>query len=491
MSDRNGTVDWDNRLGRLQDILVNAGLSRQQFFSQLMDSRRDVYDECGYPETSELTAERYKFLFDRDAIAGRVVELMPKECWRKFPWIYETSDSKAQSAFEKDLLALSESLRTEKSWFRSETCNPLCSVMRDADIMAGISGYAVILIGYDDVKRPEDMANPVDDNKARKVLYMQAYPESLARVDQYDADMSTRHFGMPLRYSITLNDPTVPSASIGMPISNVTVHWSRVVHIVSDELGTSKVRRPSRMQQVLNNILAAQKPYHASAEGYWKSCFLSIVFKTLAQLAGRTKINKEKLTEMMEDWENGLQRWFAVENLDVMPVSPAMIDPTPYIERHIDAICIKKEWPRSIFVGTDRADIRTAEDKEYWNGRCSGRNEAYTIPEVVCPVIDRLIAHRVLSEPQQYLVKWPDLGSNTAAAAADIALKKTSTLAAYVAGDVRQLIAPMDFLTRFMGMEDEEAEEVLKNALEQAQDAPEEQGTGPAQSGPFPNPRAA
>jgi hypothetical protein len=474
VSEANGVL-----VNRLHDLLVNASLDRQRFFSEMFDSRRDVYDECGYPEDNELTPERYKRLFDRDALGGRVVELMPKECWRQHPWIYETSDSDKQTPFEEDLYNLSESLRSEKSWFRSDDCNALCSVMRDADIMAGISGYSVILIGYDDVKRPEDLANPVDVTSPRKVLFMQAYPESLARIDQLDSDMGTRHFGMPLTYSITLNDPSIPSAGIGMPISTVKVHWSRCVHILSDEVGTSKIRRPSSLQQVLNNVLAAQKPYHASAEGYWKSCFQSIVFKTLAQLAGRVKINKEKLASMMEDWEAGLQRWFAVENLDVMPISPAMIDPSPYISAQIDAICIKKEWPRSIFVGTDRADIRTAEDKEFWNGRCQGRNKTYTIPGIVCPVIDRLIAHGVLREPKEYFAKWPDLASTTMQTKSDIALKQTQTLAAYIGGNINQLIAPMDFLTRFLGMDDEEATEVLANAAREAQDTQPTEEPGP------------
>lgn len=64
-----------------------------------------------------------------------------------------------------------------------------------------------------------------------------------------------------------------------------------------------------------------------------------------------------------------------------------------------------------------------------------------------------------------YSVEWPDLDSNTDKDKAGIALTTTQALAAYVQGGIENLIPPMDFLTRILGMDEEEAREIIVAAL--------------------------
>src|SRR4051812_3229424 len=52
----------------------------------LDDPRRSIEDECGYPPLdASVPVDLYRQLFDRNSIANRAVQMMPKECWQKSP----------------------------------------------------------------------------------------------------------------------------------------------------------------------------------------------------------------------------------------------------------------------------------------------------------------------------------------------------------------------------------------------------------------------
>src|SRR5215468_10326397 len=109
MSDTNGapTVNGAPRfatpdqLARFQELVDNALMARQEFFNKFLDPRRDINDECGYPRTGAITADNLKDLYDRNAIANRVVAVMPKETWQQSPTVYEDEDSENQTKFEE------------------------------------------------------------------------------------------------------------------------------------------------------------------------------------------------------------------------------------------------------------------------------------------------------------------------------------------------------------------------------------------------------
>ncbi|NIP37253.1 MAG: hypothetical protein GWN12_20630, partial [Thermoplasmata archaeon] len=73
-------------------------ITRATLLNKLIDSRRDVDLECGYPK--QLTTAHYKIMYDREGIATRVVALMPEESWADDPDVIETEDP-TETAFEK------------------------------------------------------------------------------------------------------------------------------------------------------------------------------------------------------------------------------------------------------------------------------------------------------------------------------------------------------------------------------------------------------
>jgi hypothetical protein len=149
MSDREKAALVDDWVG-------NALLSRSELFRQLLDPRRDIDSECGYPQSEvgsgagSINPELYRTLYERECIATRVVQVLPKECWQVQPLVYESEDAETVTPFEEAWDNLASSIRGERSWYQDEKGNPVWEHLRRADILSGIGHFGILLIGIDD-----------------------------------------------------------------------------------------------------------------------------------------------------------------------------------------------------------------------------------------------------------------------------------------------------------------------------------------------------
>src|SRR5438105_2447744 len=134
--------------------------SRSQSWGQLLDPRRDIDAECGYPPiTDAISVELYRQLFDREPIPARVCELMPKESWQMTPTVYEDEDASNATEFEEAWDNLGENLAAGSSYFQDEAGSTIWEYLQRADTLSGIGHFGIILLGLDDGKNLQD---PVD-----------------------------------------------------------------------------------------------------------------------------------------------------------------------------------------------------------------------------------------------------------------------------------------------------------------------------------------
>lgn len=158
----NGTQQADPTLSRdqmrwLEGVVANAVTMRQTWIRQLLDPRRNVEDECGYPRWSDaVNVEVYRQLYDRMPIANRVVQVLPKECWQVTPLVYEDEDSKHVTEFEEAWDGLSINTGASKSWHQEEQGSTLWDLLIRADILSGIGHFGVLLLGIDDGRNLQD-----------------------------------------------------------------------------------------------------------------------------------------------------------------------------------------------------------------------------------------------------------------------------------------------------------------------------------------------
>lgn len=447
---------------KMLDMVFNVEFSRRRLMNMMLDPRRDISDECGWPKTNP-TPQDYYDLYDRDSIAARVVELWPKESWKVTPEVYESEEDDAETAFETSFKEFVKGLKPERSFFKDNHL-VLWEYLERLDILSGIGRYGVLLLGFNDVVG-DDLSQPVKASANLKVNFLRVFPESLAYIASYETQVSSERFGLPTSYNLTFHDPKDDLQGIGTSTTTRAVHWTRIIHVPSDgAANSSEFVGRERMRPVLNDVLDARKIRGAFAEGYWKSCFTILTAETHPALGGDVEVNKSEMKDMFEEMMNGLQRHGVLEGMTLKSTAPNTVDPTPFVDKCVEAICIKIEVPVPVFKGYEIGEQASTENKTLWNNRVQKRQWTWVTPRVIAPLIDRLITFGILAEPaESYCIEWPDLNAMSDKDKSDIALRVTQAVSQYVTSGASGYMTFADFCVKVLGWTADEAEQYKEN----------------------------
>lgn len=448
------------------EMIHNAMTQRSDLLRHLMDPRRDINEECGYPTV--IGEANYREMYDRE-LGRRVVSIYPEETWKKLPIIFEDDDPEKETDFEKSLEAVNNK-------------HQLLHYMQRIDELSGVGHYGILLWGIGDGKQLneavdgsenwEETTGQESNHKPSemKLYYIRALDESLVRISTYETDVRNPRYGKPTAYVITLHDPRNQEGGASAEpskASETTVHWSRVSHI-ADNRKTSEVIGTPRMEPVWNRLYDLRKVLGGSGEMYWKGGFPGLSLETQPGLEN-AELDVEATREMMSNYMNGLQRYMATTGMSVKSLAPQISDPTATFDVQIKAICTTLGVPFRVFMGIEEGVVSGDQATKAWDGRLQNRQTRYVTPMIINLVIQRLVDYGVLAspaEPQGWTVEWPDLTAVNEIDRAEVAVKKTDALAKYIGGSVDVLIPPMEYLTTVLGFEDRQAEAMLAAAVE-------------------------
>lgn len=447
------------QLNRLENLVSNMMMSRQELFKKLLDPRRDINADCGFPD-GWLQPDLFYNLYDRDSYAARVVEVFPQESWKVHPTVFESQTTGVLTPFEKGWGELGASVRVEKSYYKQETDSGIWEYLARADTLSRIGQYGVILLGIDDCDG--DLTQPVNVERENILKYIRVFPEYLAKVTAICGDKSDQRFGQPERYMLTFTDPNdMGIAAAGVAHTTMQVHHSRVVHIAGN-LRASEWLGIQAMRPVLNNLLSLRKVTYGSGEMFWRGAFPGLSIESHPQLGGDVSFAKDAMRDMMESYMNSLQRYIGLTGFTAKSLAPQISDPSPFIQAQIEAICIKLGIPIRIFKGSERGELASTQDDDNWNDRMKFRQHNFITPRIICPFIDRLINLRIIPPPENgYVVKWPDLTSMSSQDKANIALIRTQAFSTYLQSDMISVIDPLEYLTRWLPFSVAEAKEMI------------------------------
>ena len=306
----------------------------------------------------------------------------------------------------------------------------------------------------------------------RKVKYVRVFTEAQATVAEWETNWTGERFGQPVMYQIVINAPGMQtSGAASAPAVTKLVHWTRCVHI-----GRGETLSAPRMRQVLRRLLDLAKIYGASGEAYWKSCFAGLAFETHPALGGDVEIDEAKLRNMVEEYWGGLQRALILMGMSAKPLAPSVVDPTPHINAHLEAICIKLAMPVRIFKGSERGELASSQDDMAWNDRVKEEQNNHCTNHIIVPVVDRLIMLGVLPRPKsgEYFVWWPDITSQSETERLANLNSRVGAYATYVKENLQTIIPPLDFMTRWDNLSEEEAQAIIEAAEEHAAKLEEE-----------------
>lgn len=433
--------------------------ARQAWLRSVIDPRRDIDLECGYP--GDILIDDLVRAFQRGDIAQRVVQLYPDECWTGDPTVLETEDE-IDTEFEL-------------AWHELNVRRQCFSYLHRVDILSGIGRFGVLLIGIDDGKpldQPvdgmDDRGNRVGDGRKHELLYLRAFDEGLATISELETSSSNPRFGHPKKYQLRFVDARTGglggiSASSKL-ITTQDVHWHRVLHVADNRTNSDVFGNP-RLEVVFNRLLDLKKVAGGSAEMFWKGGFPGISVEAPTNVDEIVEFDAEATKEQLEAYMNGLQRYLALVGMQAKSLAPNVADPSKHVETQIRLIAMALGVPWRVFMGVEIGQLASDEDTRNWNKRLERRRNKYITPFLIRPFIERLSALSILPEiDRPPMVQWPDLNTLSDLDIANVAEKRTNSLVKYVQGGVEAMMLPFHYLTHVLGMSDAEARAIIQDA---------------------------
>lgn len=126
----------------------------------LDDPRRSIEDECGYPPLdSPIASDLFRQLFDRNGIANRIVQMMPKQAFQKSPLVYETDKPDMSTPFEEAFDLFGRNLGQGQTWHAGQEGSKIWDVLLRGLVRSRIGRFGGILALLDDGK---NLQEPVD-----------------------------------------------------------------------------------------------------------------------------------------------------------------------------------------------------------------------------------------------------------------------------------------------------------------------------------------
>lgn len=364
---------------------------------------RDIFAAAGYVTEGSENFDHYWSLYERDPVAGRVVDMPAKTTWRTPPLVFEGEEPpntgetpRPATDFETQWEALTKRLR-------------LWSVFERVDRLARVGQYATLLIGArgaDDValKQPlTGLAGP------EQILYCIPFAEKYAAIETWERNTNDPRFGLPLTYQVQF------SAGVsGFPELKARVHQSRLIHVAEDALVDEVFGRPA-LKRALNALTDLLKVSAATGEAYWQIASKILTAKIDSDLdLGKDPTNFLKgMGESMEEMVHDLRRQFVGHGVELGWLDTTVPTPGDALELYKALVAVATGIPTRVLFGSERGELASTQDERNYFGMVNERQEHFAEPNILRAFIDRLCTVGALPMPKegpgQYTVQWPSL----------------------------------------------------------------------------------
>jgi hypothetical protein len=404
---------------------------------------RDLYEALGYKNTIEIAD--YFALYRRGDIAKRIVDAPVDATWRGEVEITTKDSTQAE---DRDL----EEDKMHKAFVELDKRLSLTNRFSRADRLASIGHFSILFLGFSDAMNESDLKNAVDKSRSLELKFVFPYSQTNATIHTYDTDATSETFGLPLLYKIVTSKGDNSSKTI-------TVHRSRVIHIVEDKLESEVLGIP-RLEAVYNRFDDLAKLAGGSAEMFWRGArpgYAAILDKdaTMDQPA------KDAMKEQLDEYDHGLRRFLRLSGMDIKSMDMQIADPENHVKVQLQLISGTTGIPMRILTGSERGELASSQDEKNWLVTVSDRRTEFAEPEIVRQFIDRMQEFGLIDEGE-YVVKWPDLFAKGEKDQAEIAKAMTEAISKYASSPgADMLIPPAVFLKEVMGFEQDVIDTIL------------------------------
>lgn len=403
---------------------------------------RDIYNALGYPKS--ISETDYWSRYKRQDIAKAIIDRPVKASWKGHIEVIEDIDERL-TPFEKKWKELFFKLKLKSIFIR-------------ADKLTGLGRYSVILLGLNDVKTLEDFRKPVLKNKNLDLLYVKPISEKNAKINTFDINVNSERFGLPETYSIETSD--------GSATKTVTVHYSRVVHLVED-LEENDVYGTPRLEVVYNRLIDLEKIVGGDAEMFWRGARPGYTGEVSSDYQMSDEAY-EDLQNQIQEFEDNLRRVLINEGVKYDALEQQIADPLPHIDGQIQMISAVTGIPKRILIGSERGELSSAQDKQEWISYIISRREEQNEPMILRPFIDKLIEIGVLPKPVTYKIMWDKVFSLSDKEKVDVGAKRAEAVKDYTTNLIAQEIIPIGlFAEHFLAFDELQVEQLMDKINEE------------------------
>jgi len=422
----NGSSSIRSSSSNSEDAQIRAATSallrRAEFASKnglSFNGKRDLNRVLGYDDNLDIL--KYRARYRRGGIAKRLIEAYPRATWGGGFSIIENEDEEVDTEFENAWNSLHDRLN-------------ITSILQTADTQACLGHYAVVLIGTPDGNLNYEMPSLLGPDS---IIYLTPIPEDRAQINSFigfkPSEISDPRFGLPSTYHLQLGIPS--SAQIYTDNSSgrseggfnyYPTHWSRVIHVAESGIDNNVYAEP-KLQAVWNYLDDLAKGVGGQMEAIWRRADpgLQLAIDPAAPFGGKDDPESIELFDAIDDYVNNLSRIIPTRWVDIKPLNANLTNLNPSFEFLIDLICATFGYPKRIFLGTERGELASTQDRSNWADRIAERRQEFAVP-LIRQFIDRLILFGALPKPinpKGYQVVWPTRDELTENEKADVMFK--------------------------------------------------------------------
>jgi hypothetical protein len=380
--------------------------------------RRDLYASFGY--TAEVDYASALQRYQRLDIVSRVVNAYPDALWTRPPRYMKDMSRRRRpntDAQDSGTDAYAGALFSELDdaiWKLDEDINFYHYINR-VDRLAGIGKFSLLVLGFDDVRTEAQMAFPVDANRVKKLVYLQAFGFGDVSIVDYEDNPSVPEYGMPKTYKIKVRGskgsykseggPAEVIDGVNNPGHELEVHRTRVIH-VADCLFDNEINGYPIVERVYNRLDDAEKVVGGAAEMFWLSGRQGLHIDIDKEM----QVEEGDLAKMrveVDDFMNDVRRVIRTRGAKVNNLGSDVANPDPVFNVVMSMISIATGIPQRIFIGSEQGKLASEQDRANWAVRINERRVLYAEPKILRPFVTRLQALKLLPQGRFWL-EWPE-----------------------------------------------------------------------------------
>lgn len=438
------------------DTISRMALSNRMGFSY--GDKRKLYQALGYPDESELTFQYFLNKYERHSIARAVINRPSERTWSGDLYVVPKEGDGVQSELNKQWGKLNKKLKIKQR---------LCK----ADKLREIGRFSLVLFGFDDVKDSKGFTLPVSGT--RKLLYIRQVAESEVGIDKYEDNSANPRYGLPLLYSIkvgtvgTISPAGTQLTSITSPTKTISVHYSRVLHLVNNNL-TSELEGTPKLKPIINNLIDLEKIMGGDAEMFWRGARpgYTAIAKDEYEM---TPDAEEDLEGELNKYEHDLRRFISAKGVDIKALEQQVAQPKEHADIQLAAISAETGIPIRILIGSERGELASSQDSDEWKTLIKTRQEEDVEPTILRPFIEKCMELGILPKEEEFNVMWEDPFSSSELSKVEMGKKRSEALKTYAESPfATDILVPKLAFKYLLGLNEEQVQEALEAMQEEA-----------------------